>query len=127
MHLKRYGRPLELSAAELESLIRSSPEEAARRMAPYVYHLEVLTEKDRRLSREDLTAVLEHWKKAGTLYTPEWSWVRDRHIVSIATPKDEPALEAVRRSVLREYRTTSLNEAHIVQRMILAIRARARR
>ena len=124
MLLKRYGRPLELSAAELESLIRSSPEEAARRMAPYAHHLEILTEEDRRLSREDLTAVLEHWKKAGTLYTPEWSWVRDRHIVSIATPEDEPALEAVRRSVLRAYRTTALNEAHIVQRMILAIRAR---
>ena len=63
---------------------------------------------------------------AGTLYTPEWSWVRDRHIVAVATLEHVPELEAVRRAVLREYRATSLNEASIVQRMIVAIRSRAR-
>ena len=124
--LKRYGRPLGLSAAELEKLIRTSPEDAAHRMAPFVHRLEQLADDDRRLSREDLGAVMAHWAEAGTLYTPEWDWVRDRHIVSAATLEDEPALEAIRRSVLKEYRSTSLNEAHIVQRMILAIRAKAR-
>ena len=126
LHLKAYEKALGLPLAALEELIRSSPDDAARRMLPHAQRLHVLEEGDRRLTRDDLTAVLRHWRTTGTLYTPEWSWVRDRHIVAVATLEHVLELEAVRRAVLREYRATSLNEASIVQRMIVAIRARAR-
>jgi len=119
--LNRYARALRMEKGELESLIRKSPEEASRKMYPFAHRLEVLAEDDRRLPREDLPAVLDLWRVKGTIYTGDWSWVRDRHIIHAAAPGDIPRLEAVRMAILREYRTTCVNEAEIIQRIIGAV------
>ena len=125
--LRRHATALAISVDDLHRMIESSPELAAETMFANARRLTFLSPGERRLSHEELAQVLAHWRERGTIYTGDWSWVRDRHIVDAARSDDIRALEDVRVSVLREYRTTCVNEAEILQRMISAVERRTGR
>jgi hypothetical protein len=125
LQLRRHAKALAMSEDDLLRMIESSPALAAERMFPNARRQTFLRPGERRLSHEQLTEVLVHWKEKSTIYTEEWSWVRDRHIIDAARLGDVRKLEDVRVAVLREYRTTCVNEAEILQRIISAIQRRA--
>lgn len=116
--IEDYARALELSLEDLKALIGRDPEEASRRMTPFGHRMTYLLPEDPRLQPKDLEAVLREWTTSATLYTSGWAWVRDRHVVDAARPEDLPRLEALRIAILRDYRTSSVNEAEVVQRML---------
>lgn len=121
IEIQRYAKVLKVSFVELDRLIRDDPVTAAQRLRPFVMRLTLLTGDDRRLTHDDLVACLEHWCEAGTIYSSEWTWVRDRHILAVAHAEDQSLLEAVRRAVLGGDRDSSLREAAVIQRVIVAL------
>ncbi len=125
-YLRRYGRELDLSAAELEELIRSDSAEAADRMRPFAQRLDFLAEDDRTLTAEDLLAVLDNWAEKRTIYTDAWSWVRDRHIVAVAGRDQLGRIERVRRAILDQTELASVAEAGVIQRIYASVAKRLR-
>ncbi len=124
-YLRRYAAALDMTLYDLEAWIRSQPAKALVAIRPYMLRLEVLSAKDRRLSRDELVKVLEHWRQHGTIHTPEWKWVRDRHVLDVAELEDVEQLEMVRQAVLRQLTETALAEARTLQRIQTALRRRA--
>lgn len=129
--LGRYARGAGLTRDQLVELMRDDPAAAAAKIAPLAHLLESMRPDDRELLVADLLSVIADWEKGKTLYIERWSWVRDRHVIDATRRSGRyravaHALERARIAILSEYRTTCVNEAEVIQRILGSV-LRARR
>jgi hypothetical protein len=111
---------------------KKSPDEKAeligslRRISTARYELR---EEDRRLTHEELVLACEEWRKNHRVTLgdhesdekPKYGWVKERHILSVATPDDLDLLREVKASLYFRLSDECLYEVHAMDQLIKRI------
>ncbi len=77
-----------------------------------------LKKDDRKLTHAELIRAAADWKKGNRITGGEFSWVEDRHVLSVATPVDIDMLLEVKASVYKRLSDECLTEARILDGLI---------
>jgi hypothetical protein len=87
-------------------------------------HFFDLGPEDRALTRRELVDALARWNAAGTIEEEETRWVEHRHVLSVATADDIPALLSIRGRVLERHSDEALEEVKIIDRLTQVLHRR---
>jgi len=106
-----------------------SGEEAAWKEAIAAYwrkrdHFFDLRPDDRRLGAAELREALARWDRQRTIHDAESGWIEHRHVLSVATAEDVPALRSLRGRILERHSDEALHELRIIDRLIQVLQRR---
>jgi hypothetical protein len=73
---------------------------------------------DQKLGREDFLHALQEWKKNRRIFGGAFEWVKDRHILAVATAEDIPAFMDIRASMLELLSDECLQEVQLIERVV---------